>query len=293
MEERDRDGFWPRSIELREGPGELDWTLLGSLHWVGEFRKKLVHLKVPDGFKTDLASVPRILTWLIPRYGKYTKAAVLHDYYCSYFANKQIALHPMRAPAFDEEDTATGEEETLELKDRSDADEIFRSTMKELGVSRTKRGYMWTAVSWATLSTCLWQGRGESPLLRWIGWMILFLVAVAAAVLVWMGAATLILNCDFSWRWVRIIVFACVVWAWISFSYIFAGYVAQGRWDRGPAYLGGFALSVPALPLVVPVVTIVLFFVLMWFTLPSETREEAPDAPPTPRQRRLAAVKAS
>ena len=33
-------------------------------------------------FRTDFASVPRVVTWLIPRYGRYTKAAIVHDYLC-------------------------------------------------------------------------------------------------------------------------------------------------------------------------------------------------------------------
>ena len=38
------------------------------------------HIKVPKGFKTDFASVPRPLWWLVPPDGRYTQAAVLHDY---------------------------------------------------------------------------------------------------------------------------------------------------------------------------------------------------------------------
>lgn len=35
---------------------------------------------VPKGFKTDLASVPRIFWALIPPFGRYSQAAVVHDY---------------------------------------------------------------------------------------------------------------------------------------------------------------------------------------------------------------------
>lgn len=31
-------------------------------------------------YKTDIASVPYLLTWLFKRQGKYTNAAILHDY---------------------------------------------------------------------------------------------------------------------------------------------------------------------------------------------------------------------
>lgn len=39
-----------------------------------------VRLEVPSGFVTDFASVPRLLWWLFPPWGRYGKAAVMHDY---------------------------------------------------------------------------------------------------------------------------------------------------------------------------------------------------------------------
>jgi hypothetical protein len=40
-------------------------------------------VSVPQGFKTDLASVPWVLRWLFPPAGPWAKAAVLHDWgYC-------------------------------------------------------------------------------------------------------------------------------------------------------------------------------------------------------------------
>lgn len=58
------------------------------LRWTGTHRGQVRQLEVPrapEPFTTDLASAPRILTWLLPGYGKYTKAAVLHDYLCQRF----------------------------------------------------------------------------------------------------------------------------------------------------------------------------------------------------------------
>ena len=37
-------------------------------------------INVPVGFKTDFASIPRILWGVIPRWGRYGNAAVVHDY---------------------------------------------------------------------------------------------------------------------------------------------------------------------------------------------------------------------
>lgn len=35
---------------------------------------------VPAGFLSNGATIPRFLWWLIPRWGKYSQAAILHDY---------------------------------------------------------------------------------------------------------------------------------------------------------------------------------------------------------------------
>lgn len=72
---------------------------------------------VAAGFVTDFASVPRALVWLIPRYGNFTCAAILHDYLC------QSAVVT-----------------------RADADGIFRRALNELGVSVPRRWMMWAAV---------------------------------------------------------------------------------------------------------------------------------------------------
>jgi hypothetical protein len=76
---------------------------------------------VPDGFVTDFASVPRLVTWLLPRYGDYTRAAILHDY------------------LWDRGEVTT-----------KDADGLFRRSMRELGVSIPRRWMMWAAVRTAS-----------------------------------------------------------------------------------------------------------------------------------------------
>nr|WP_221333727.1 DUF1353 domain-containing protein [Nocardia transvalensis] len=72
---------------------------------------------VPAGFRTDFASVPRALVWLVPRYGVFTKAAILHDYLSR-----------------DADVT------------RADADGLFRRALHEEGVSVPQRWMMWAAV---------------------------------------------------------------------------------------------------------------------------------------------------
>ena len=68
--------FRPESIGLQEaGPGDpYGWILTEPLTWSGTFHSLVRQVDVPASrehpFSTDLASVPRSLTWLFPRYGK-------------------------------------------------------------------------------------------------------------------------------------------------------------------------------------------------------------------------------
>lgn len=76
-------------------------------------------ISVPEGFETDLASIPRGFWWILPPHGKYGKAAVIHDY-C------------YRTACYD--------------KKRSD--EIFLEGMIVLNVKKWKRNTIYYAVKW-------------------------------------------------------------------------------------------------------------------------------------------------
>lgn len=77
-------------------------------------------VKVPAGFITDFASVPRVLWTLVPKWGKYGNAAVIHDY-----------LYWVQPEEYS--------------KDR--VDEIFLESMLVLGVGRAKAKTLYYAVS--------------------------------------------------------------------------------------------------------------------------------------------------
>jgi Protein of unknown function (DUF1353) len=96
---------------------ESDWELLRIL----EYKGNRDHFEVPEGLKTDFASVPRVFVWFLPRYGRYTKAAILHDYLWR--------------------DAVPAGQLTL-----AEADGIFRRVMWELGVPFLRRWMMWGAV---------------------------------------------------------------------------------------------------------------------------------------------------
>ena len=107
--------FLTEALDVRSC-GPISWTLLDEVVYEGRYERFLI----PAGFRTDFASVPWVFTWLIPRYGTYTRAAVLHDYLCA----------EVRAGRFAQ----------------VDADGIFRRVLRELGVSLPRRWMMWAAV---------------------------------------------------------------------------------------------------------------------------------------------------
>lgn len=74
-------------------------------------------IEVPAGFLTDFASVPRLLWWLFPTWGRYGNAAVIHDF-CYW-------------------------EQTLS---RRRADQVFLEAMKVLGVGWGTRGALYAGV---------------------------------------------------------------------------------------------------------------------------------------------------
>ncbi|PXX62413.1 uncharacterized protein DUF1353 [Nocardia tenerifensis] len=121
---------------------ELDatfWRVVEPLVYQGDTQEFVI----PAGFRTDFASVPRALVWLVPRYGAYTRAAILHDYLG-----------------------------TTHVVSIADADGIFRRCLRELGVSAPRRWMMWTAVRAAS------RLRGAS-LAAVVGWVLIAVPSIA------------------------------------------------------------------------------------------------------------------
>jgi Protein of unknown function (DUF1353) len=132
--------------------GDKQWTLVEQLRYQGN--QDL--FTVPPEFETDFASVPRVFVWFLPRYGRYTKAAILHDYLCK----------------------------KGEVK-RSDADGIFRRAMMELEVAFLRRWIMWAAVRvGGGIQELLRPGLWQFLLVLLIGVPALALVAVPAVAVV-------------------------------------------------------------------------------------------------------------
>jgi hypothetical protein len=102
---------------------------------------------VTERFYSDLASVPFMFTWLVPRTGRHLLAALLHD---------GLVGHEDCGPTY------RGPHVT-----RTEADLIFRRALRSLGISRARAWLMWTAVTLATLQV---EARSTSPWsgLRWV-----------------------------------------------------------------------------------------------------------------------------
>lgn len=274
--------FTPPEITLHEGGVDdpYRWTMTEALTWAGEFRHEPRTFTVPASdaapFTTDLASVPRSLTWLFPRYGKYTKAAVVHDFLCQSFG----------APP-----TATTDTALLPLTDRSDADELFRSLMAQLGVPKLRRFLMWAAVSWATLFTCLTVGRESRKVGRALGLAVLVLAVVGlGALLVTQWGATAIV--------VTLLALPAAV--------LLAGTVALGRSRRYVSALAIYPLTVLFSPLILlgAVIAVVLVvyvivedafegFATVRAFLRNFTREQRLANLATPRGARIIAMRMS
>lgn len=73
------------SLRIQDDNG-FPFTLLEDLVYVSEVPRKggptvvFGTIRVPTGFKTDLASIPQFLWNVLPPVGRYDRAAVLHDY---------------------------------------------------------------------------------------------------------------------------------------------------------------------------------------------------------------------
>lgn len=105
---------------------------------------------IPDQlteFRSDLASVPTIFTWLVPRDGTHTPAALLHD--------ALITGRYVGPPV-----------------SRERADALFRAATEALGVPVIRRWLLWGAVRLA--------GLWDRPGVARVYWRVLIVLSIAA-----------------------------------------------------------------------------------------------------------------
>ena len=132
------------------------------VHWDG--RSWIVpDPRLPLGeveFTTDLASIPGFAAWLVPKDGRHTPAAIVHD---------AMILGPRDSKeyqGFPDDSTVSA----------ADADEIFRAGLHYLGVPLVRRWLMWGAVSIHTLAV----GRRPLDLVRLVAVPLLLLFGAFA-----------------------------------------------------------------------------------------------------------------
>lgn len=134
-------------------PEGKHWSLVEPFDYQG----KIELFTVPKGFMTDFASVPRLVVWLLPRYGRWTQAAVLHDYLWALARQGEL--------------------------DKFDADGIFNRALRELEVPFLRRWIMWSAVRWAA-GPGSWFSRGPLPFFRMLAVSVPTLAVVIVPALV-------------------------------------------------------------------------------------------------------------
>ena len=123
---RQRNSFLtPLDVRVLESGKRFQLIHQFTYRWKG--RDVPVNITVPAGFKTDFASIPRLARLLIPKLGRYNKAAVVHDacYQRKYTAHMGLIYYTF---------------------DRRTSDLIFLDAMADLGVAKWKRLLMYYGV---------------------------------------------------------------------------------------------------------------------------------------------------
>lgn len=145
--------------------------------------RRLGELLVPAdtaSFRTDLASVPALFTWLVPTTGAHLPAALLHD------------------GLVRDDDLPAGSVSYVSTRghvvDRVAADRVFRDAMADTGTGVVRRWSAWSAVTVATLIL----GR-DLPWAAAVTWRYRLAVAVTALTVPVLGYSATADLLDVSW----------------------------------------------------------------------------------------------
>lgn len=116
--------------------GKDYWRVTESFNYLFWSKGKKYRVHVPRGYLTDGASVPRVFWSLIPPWGPYGPAAIVHDFLC----DSLLVLKD------DWTELEPGEAGSMRIT-RKIADNIFLQAMKDLKVSSAYYRTMFWAVS--------------------------------------------------------------------------------------------------------------------------------------------------
>lgn len=113
--------------EASQALGKDYWAVNDGFNFYIESPDSDKWVHVPKGFLTDGASVPRVVWGLIPPWGIYGQAAILHDYLCEYLSITFLGKpHPIT---------------------RAQADSYFNDALIVLKVPEATRKTLYAAVS--------------------------------------------------------------------------------------------------------------------------------------------------
>jgi hypothetical protein len=106
------------------------WRLEEPLRYeIGELGSGAL-IVIPEGFVTDGASIPRLIQGVLPAWGRWSRAAIIHDYLCRSIDDG----HPIGVMGWGI------------IGRRHQADAIFREAMLVSEVPRPLAWIMWAAV---------------------------------------------------------------------------------------------------------------------------------------------------
>lgn len=117
---------FPLHLDARKTAGPT-WELLSPFTYIS---RRYGTIRVPAGFVTDLASIPRLARWYVSRDGDHTKPAIVHDYL---YTRASIADYPSIT--------------------RADADRVFLEALLVRGIRPGLARMMYLAVragGWTT-----------------------------------------------------------------------------------------------------------------------------------------------
>ena len=132
----------PLEVEYIDGQ---KWKVTKEFDYLVTWPDPNTAIRVPVGFVTDFASIPRVFWDWIPPTGAYGKAAVVHDYLYVMGGKGPCAIALQHGLGFE---TGCGATTCTPCKiyTKADSDKIFYDAMGVLGVGQPKRWLMYQAV---------------------------------------------------------------------------------------------------------------------------------------------------
>ncbi len=147
------------ALERTEGMHEDDFRMTRRIAYLDRHHGELLVPADPSTFVTDLASVPSVFAWLVPRTGSHLNAALVHD-----------ALLEQRGEGL----AYIGPEMPAE-----EAHRVFRDGLADSDVGLVRRWLMWTAVTLASMLNGRGAGWSVAELWRWRVTVVGTILAVA------------------------------------------------------------------------------------------------------------------